>query len=145
MRRDLACYIYISNTLPPTQRSVRSWEKSIFMLLQNFGGAINYGPAKEVAHMEMNAGAVLKAWLVEMRRRRENLIRDKLDLCTYFSLWDHLERGAEMKSSVIWQSYLSAEESCPCWYQILTTGRNSEETSSRVVIASLSFKHNFHR
>ena len=79
------------------------------MLLQNFGGAINCGPAKEVAHMEMNAEAVLKARLVETRRRRENLIPGiNSDLCTYFSLWDNLGRGTEMKSRVILQSSLSS-------------------------------------
>ena len=68
-------------------------EKSIFMLLQNFGGAINYGPAKEVAHMEMNAGSVLKARLVEMRRRQENLIRDKLRFMHLFFVMGPFREG----------------------------------------------------
>ena len=63
-------------------------------------------PEKEVAHMEMNAGgAVLKARLVDEERQDKKISYwINADLCTYLSLWDHLERGAEMKSSVIWQS-----------------------------------------
>ena len=65
-------------------------------------------PEKEVAHMEMNAGAVLKARLVDEERQDKKISYwINADLCTYLSLWDHLERGAEMKSSVIWQSQKS--------------------------------------
>ena len=42
----------------------------------------------------MNAeAAILKARLVEIRRRLENLLRDKLQFMHLFLLWDHLERG----------------------------------------------------
>ena len=54
---------------------------------------MNYGPAKEVAHMEMNAGAVLKARLVEMRRRQENLIRDKLRFMHLFFVMGPFREG----------------------------------------------------
>ena len=64
-------------------------------------------PEKEVAHMEMNDGAVLKARLLDEERQDKKISYwINADLCTYLSLWDHLERGAEMKSSVIWQSRL---------------------------------------
>ena len=111
MRRDLACYIYISNTLPPTHRHrVRSRGKKHIYAAAEFWRGHKLWPRERSGPYgnECWGCSILKARLVEMRRRRENLIRDKLNLCTYFSLWDHLERGAEMKSSVIWQSYLSA-------------------------------------
>ena len=52
-------------------------------------------PEKEVAHMEMNAGgAVLKARLVDEERQDKKISYwINADLCTYLSLWDHLERG----------------------------------------------------
>ena len=62
-------------------------------------------PEKEVAHMEMNDGAVLKARLLDEERQDKKISYwINADLCTYLSLWDHLERGAEMKRRVIWQS-----------------------------------------
>ena len=51
-------------------------------------------PEKEVAHMEMNDGAVLKARLLDEERQDKKISYwINADLCTYLSLWDHLERG----------------------------------------------------
>ena len=50
------------------------------------------------------------------------------DLCTYLSLWDHLERGAEMKSRVIWQSKKSWQD----WYQILTKNGGIHKKRSKL-------------
>ena len=86
MWRDLACYICISNTL--AHPSVISG-KGIFMP-QNFGGGRKLWTGEEVAHMEMNAEAVLR-----LACRKEDKISCRLNsnLCTYFSLWGNLERG----------------------------------------------------
>ena len=104
MWRDLACYICISNTL--AHPSVISG-KSIFMP-QNFGGGRKLWTGEEVAHMEMNAEAVLR-----LACRKEDKISCRLNsnLCTYFFVIGQFREGDEMKSTVFWQSSLSAQES----------------------------------
>ena len=89
-----ACYIYISNTLPPNHPSLSHIGEKIYAATEFRTGAINFGPAEEVAHMEMNAeAAILKARLVEIRRRLENLLRDKLQFMHLFFVMGPFREG----------------------------------------------------
>ena len=64
------------------------------MLLQNFGGAINCGPAKEVAHMEMNAEAVFKSPTCRNEKETgKSHPRDKLRFMHLFFVMGQFREG----------------------------------------------------
>ena len=89
--RLLHLHIKYSPTQPPISQSYRRKNLCCYRISD---GAINFGPAEEVAHMEMNAeAAILKARLVEIRRRLENLLRDKLQFMHLFFVMGPFREG----------------------------------------------------